>query len=258
MIKIQQFKKYLSSLQVSENTKISYMDGINCYRKYFNNINSVSLQAFKGILISKYKPETINLRLGAMNKYLDWEGHPELKLAYVRIQKKTFLENVISMADYKHLCKCLKADGLEDWYFLIRFLACTGARISEALKFKGEAVSVGYFDIYGKGGKVRRIYIPKPLLREALNWKTSGLLFPWSTATVDARLKDFSKKYHIDTNVMHCHSFRHLFGKQFIDKYKDLALLADLMGHESIETTRIYLRRTSAEQMAIVNKVVTW
>ena len=258
MIKVQQFRKYLLSLPVSENTKISYMDGINCYHKYFTTITSVNLQAFRGILISKYKPETINLRLGAINKYLEWDGHPELKLTYVRVQRKTFLENVISTSDYKHLCSCLKADGLVDWYFLIKFLACTGARISEALRFKGEAVAEGYFDIYGKGGKVRRIYIPKPLLKEALNWKTSGLLFPWSSATVDARLKDFAKKYHIDPKVMHCHSFRHFFGKSFIEKYKDLALLADLMGHESIETTRIYLRRTSAEQMAIVNRIVTW
>lgn len=258
MIKVSQFKKYLASLSVSENTKTSYIDGLNCFLKYFDVMNTTNLLAFKAILISKYKPETINLRLGAINKYLEWDKHPELKVNYVRVQRKTFLENVISTADYKYLCSCLKRDGLTDWYFLIRFLACTGARISEALRFKAEAVTEGYFDIYGKGGKVRRIYIPKPLLKETLAWKTSGILFPWKPSTVNGKLKDFAEKYHIDPKVMHPHSFRHYFGKSFIDKYKDLALLADLMGHESIETTRIYLRRTSAEQMAIVNKVVTW
>ncbi len=58
--------------------------------------------------------------------------------------------------------------------------------------------------------------------------------------------------------VVHPHSFRHRFAKNFIEKYNDIALLADLMGHESIETTRIYLRMTASEQQKIVDKVVTW
>ena len=62
----------------------------------------------------------------------------------------------------------------------------------------------------------------------------------------------------MNPNVVYPHSFRHRFAKNFLDKYNDLALLADLMGHESIETTRIYLRRTSEEQQEIVNKVITW
>ena len=62
----------------------------------------------------------------------------------------------------------------------------------------------------------------------------------------------------MNLNVVYPHSFRHRFAKNFLDKYNDLALLADLMGHESIETTRIYLRRTSEEQQEIVNKVITW
>ena len=258
MVKINQFKKYLETLSVSENTRIAYIDGLKCFLKYFTTVDKTSVLAFKAILISKYKPETINLRIGAINKYLDWEGKAELKISQVRVQRANFLENVISLADYKHLCNCLKSDGYWDWYFLVRFLACTGARISEALKFNAEAVAMGYFDIYGKGGKIRRIYIPKPLLKEAMNWKTSGILFPWKASTINGKLKDFAVKYHIDPKVMHPHSFRHFFGKSFIEKYKDLALLADLMGHESIETTRIYLRRSSAEQAAIVNKVVTW
>ena len=60
------------------------------------------------------------------------------------------------------------------------------------------------------------------------------------------------------TKVIYPHSFRHRFAKNFLEKFNDIALLADLMGHESIETTRIYLRRTSAEQQEIVDKVITW
>ena len=76
-----------------------------------------------------------------------------------------------------------------------------------------------------------------------------------------AKYKDTSKEsFHIKLNkdVVYPHSFRHRFAKNFLDRFNDLALLADLMGHESIETTRIYLRRTASEQQALVDKIVTW
>ena len=66
------------------------------------------------------------------------------------------------------------------------------------------------------------------------------------------------QEYGIDQKVVYPHSFRHRFAKNFLDKYNDIAFLADLMGHESIETTRIYLRRTATEQQQIVDKIVTW
>ena len=71
-------------------------------------------------------------------------------------------------------------------------------------------------------------------------------------------LKKIAKKYGIDEKVVYPHSFRHLFAKNFINKYNDISLLADLMGHDSIETTRIYLRKTNEEQMMIINNVVVW
>ena len=72
------------------------------------------------------------------------------------------------------------------------------------------------------------------------------------------QLKKLAKKYKMNLAVVYPHSFRHRFAKNFLAKNKDIALLADLMGHESIETTRIYLRKTSEEQKDIVDKIVTW
>jgi site-specific recombinase XerD len=69
---------------------------------------------------------------------------------------------------------------------------------------------------------------------------------------------NFAEKYGMNKEVVYPHSFRHRFAKNFLDRFNDLALLADLMGHESIETTRIYLRRTASEQQKIVDKVVNW
>ena len=177
----------------------------------------------------------------------------------IKVQQKTYLENVISDADYKFFKNKLKKDGRMNWYFIVRYLAATGARISELVQIKIEHVHKGYIDIYGKGGKVRRIYIPKALKNE-----TSGYLFlnrfgeKITTRGVAHQLKIFAAEYGMDTKVIYPHSFRHRFAKNFLEKYNDLAFLADLMGHESIETTRIYLRKTANEQQAIVDKVVTW
>ena len=75
----------------------------------------------------------------------------------------------------------------------------------------------------------------------------------------EVRVEDFSAAVDFLTNHPAVpHSFRHRYAKNFLEKYNDIALLADLMGHESIETTRIYLRRTASEQQALVDKIVTW
>jgi integrase len=118
-----------------------------------------NLLSFKGFLIEKYSPKTVNLRILAINKYLEFNKMEKLKLKMIKVQQKTYLENVISDADYKFFKNKLKKDGRMNWYFIVRYLAATGARISELVQIKIEHVHKGYIDIYGKGGKVRRIYI---------------------------------------------------------------------------------------------------
>ena len=88
--------------------------------------------------------------------------------------------------------------------------------------------------------------------------KLSGFSKRITTRGIASQLKHFAEKYGMNKEVVYPHSFRHRFAKNFLDRFNDLALLADLMGHESIETTRIYLRRTASEQQKIVDKVVNW
>lgn len=265
MIKLNGFQKYLNSTNYSEKTKEAYIGALKHYSRFFKDTEMVSVQAYKAMLIDKNAPQTVNLRLRAVNCYNEWIGHKERHVSFIKVQRKTFLDNVISEADFIHLCNQLKKDGYTDWYFLIRFMGCTGARISEVLKFKTSSVNIGYLDIYGKGGKLRRIYIPSHVQKEAKEWIeknpehfSDGLLFKWNPHTIGMKLKEFAIRYNINPKQCHPHAFRHRFAKSFIERYKDIALLADLLGHESIETTRIYLTRTSSEQASIVNEVVTW
>ena len=262
------FEMHLRQQGLSENTVRSYLFGTEFFLKNYE-MSLEGLLEYKGYLLEKYKPKTVILRIQGVNKYLDFSEQSHLKLSFVKIQQKSFLEDVISHADYLFLKRSLKKDGNLKWHFVVWFLGATGARVSELVKLKVEHVEVGYFDIYSKGGKIRRLYIPKKLRDESLKWlqsenRITGYLFlkkfdaAITTRGIAQQLKNYAEKYGLDTNVVYPHSFRHLFAKNFLNKYNDIALLADLMGHESIETTRIYLRRSASEQKSIVDKVVTW
>lgn len=267
---MEKFKSFLVASNLAANTVSAYITAIKNYNEKYEDINKRNLLEWKVFLIENFKAKTVNLKIQAMNKYLEFIKKPNLKIKAVKVQQRTFLENVISDADYVFLKRKLKQEENKEWYFIVRFLGATGARISELIKIKVEHVNVGYIDLYTKGGKIRRIYIPLALKKETLIWIKevlnieSGYIFlnrfgeRITTRGISQQLKNYAIKYGIDTKVVYPHSFRHRFAKNFLDKYNDIALLADLMGHESIETTRIYLRKTASEQQEIVDKIVTW
>lgn len=265
----EEFEGYLRRSNFAENTRKAYLCAVKQFFGRYQKVTKGNLEKYKLFLLETYKPKTVNLRIRAMNCYLEVIGREKLVMTSVKVQQKTFLENVISEADYMYFKECLKRDGELFWYFVIRFMAATGARVSELVEIKAEHVKIGYLDLYSKGGKVRRIYIPKSLREEASEWirsreMESGFLFlnrcgeRITPRGIAGQLKKFAAKYGIPEEVVYPHSFRHRFAKNFLEKFSDIALLADLMGHESIETTRIYLRRTSLEQQCIVDEVVDW
>ena len=266
---IKEFERHLRETNLSENTIASYLFAVRQYNEQYDGITQKNLKAYKVWLIENYKPKTVNLRLRAINCYLESIGKAKWKMPFVRVQQKAFLENVISEADYEYFKSSLKRDDEMFWYFVIRFLAATGARVSELIQIKVEHIKLGHLDLYSKGGKLRRIYIPKSLQDEALSWlaekhQESCFIFlnkygeRITTRGISGQLKKLAVRYDINPAVVYPHSFRHRFAKSFLERCNDIAFLADLMGHESIETTRIYLRKTSTEQRAIVDQVVDW
>ena len=164
------FEEHLRKINLSENTITSYLWTVEYYHAHYDAISKENLLAYKGYLMEFYKPKTVNLRIQAINKYLVYLGKEKLQLKAVKVQQKNFLENVISNADYNFLKKQLKKDGNMEWYFVVWYLAATGARVSELIQIKIEHVELGYFDLYTKGGKLRRLYIPKKLRTETIEW----------------------------------------------------------------------------------------
>lgn len=263
------FELFLRQENMSDNTISAYTFAVKDYFTRQKELSKRKLLSYKSYLMENFKPKTVNLRIQALNKYLEFSKHPRLRLKSIKVQQRSYLENVISNEDYTFLKNKLKKEPNLEWYFVVRFLAATGARVGELIQIKVEHINVGFFDIYAKGGKYRRIFIPKKLREEASQWlsesgRMTGYLFlnrfgeKITARGISQQLKNYANKYGLNTQVVYPHSFRHRFAKNFLEKYNDISLLADLMGHESIETTRIYLRKSSLEQQTIVDKVVTW
>ena len=240
---IQQFQTYLEKSGLSANTVSAYVWAVKSYYTHYEMLNEKNLQEFRAWLIGHYKPQTVNLRLMGINRYLRFINKEKMQLRFVKVQQRIFLEEVISDADYRYFKERLKQDGHLKWYFIVWFMSATGARVSELLQIRVEHVEAGFLDIYSKGGKVRRLYIPRPLQQEALSWirdegsvhHRGGFLFQnrfgevLSARGVALQLKRYALQYGLNPRVVHPHVFRHLYAKSFLQKSPDISLLADLM-----------------------------
>ena len=147
---VTKFENQLSKSDLAKNTVTSYVWTVKYFLAHYKEFNRKNLLAYKGYLMENFKPQTVNLRLQGINKYLEFIKKDKLKMKFVKVQQKNFLENVISNEDYKFLKTQLKADGYMEWYFVVWFMAATGARVSELLQIKAEHVVVGHLDIYSK------------------------------------------------------------------------------------------------------------
>ncbi|RGJ47746.1 integrase [Olsenella sp. TM06-36] len=263
------FIDYLEGRGYASNTVNLYVYAVMQLSERVPEMTDQALLEHKDWLIATFSPKTANNRIGAINVYLDFIGYKGMRLKGIKVQQKPFLDNVITNEQYEMLKGGLKAEEDWFWYYVVRVLACTGARVSELQQLKVTHIKAGYIDIISKGQKLRRIWIPKPVCDEVAGWckqlgREEGPLFPgpmgsaMSTRGIALGLKRAAERHGVDPSVVYPHSFRHLFAKNFIARNPDIALLADLMGHESIETTRIYLRRSASEQRDAVDMAINW
>lgn len=187
----------------------------------------------------------------------------------VRIQHKNYLDNVISEADYEYLKNCLLRDEKYLYYFIIRFMAATGARVSEVIQFEAEDIFTGYKDIYSKGNKVRRIYVPKALQKDALAWlkairQERGFVFlnrygnPITPGGIRGPTQEYGSCLRDEPRSGSSSFFPPPFCQKLYRKMRRYLSPLRSAWPQKLETTRIYLRRSSSEQYEIINKVVDW
>ena len=115
---VTKFKNHLAKTNLAKNTVTSYVWTVQYFLNHYGEVNKKNLLAYKGYLVENFKPQTVNLRLQGINKYLEFTKQEKLKVKFVKVQQKNFLENVISDADYKFLKAQLKVDGYEECILL--------------------------------------------------------------------------------------------------------------------------------------------
>lgn len=263
---VKEFRGHLLDLERSENTVDSYCSSVAMFFSYYNELSKKNMLDFKRWQLEKWKPKTANSRVVAMNQYCIYSNHPEYCVKGIKIHNAAAIENVISLDEYQKLIRCLKTDGNIRGYWMIKYLAKTGARVSEFVRLTKKSLDFGYCEMWTKG-KMRRIYIPQALIeesREYLMKQPSDYLFcnrlgkQMTERGVSENIKNWAAKYGIQKEVAHPHAFRHLYAIEFLKQNPNISLLADLMGHSSVNTTAIYLKLSKKEQMKQFNEASNW
>lgn len=262
-----EFENFLIDCEESENTIKQYKYSLKTYKQEIGQVlNKSNLKKYKEILLSKRKPKTVNVRIAGIIKFIKFyadykkdKRYEEIIIKNVKMQNKTYLNNVISLEEFKQMYDKVKNTKREKYYYLIKFMGYTGARISEVVKLDVTSVKNGYMETISKGSKFRRIYIPKDFQNELIKYiddkHIEDRLFTITPRGISDMLKKIAEELDIDSKKVHPHSFRHMFAINFLKENKDITLLADLLGHSNLDTTKIYLRRTEEEQRKIINNI---
>ncbi len=202
----------------------------------------------QSLMQSDYKTRTIELKIVSVNKFLGWVGLRDFKVKQIKKQKTGSLPEVISVADYKRMLRHAKALGDMQIYMIIKVFAQTGIRIAELKFFTVEDLDT-YIKVTNKG-KTRTVIVRQDLVRELRKYARDnrikqGAIFTYSERTIRNHLKNVASHAHVKKSLIHPHAFRHFFAIQFLEQNSDNFMeLADILGHENLETTRVYLRTT--------------
>ena len=255
------FAQHLCREERSSGTIENYLRHIRSFSTWLSgDVTKEAAAGWKAYLISEgYAPCTINAMLGALNRFFAFLGWRECQVKALRLQRQLFRDDSreLSRTEYDRLLETAASQGRERLALLMETICATGIRVSEAQYITVEAAQQGRAEIALKG-KIRVILIPgklrKKLLKYARKNKTaSGEIFltgngtPMSRKQIWAEMKSLCKKAGVVPSKVFPHNLRHLFARTFYKVCRDVAKLADVLGHSSIETTRIYLISTGAE-----------
>lgn len=264
------YTAYLKRIERSNNTIEKYRRDVLAFVRWLNNrsVDCENVVEWKQYLLQKgYAPATINSMLIAVNRFFDFMGWADCKVNTLKLQKRLFREEKrdLTKEEYGRLINTAVVNGKERLALLMETICATGIRVSEVQYITVEAAQQGRTEISLKG-KIRTILLPgklcKKLLKYAKKQKTvSGEIFLTRNGTglsrkqIWAEMKAICRAAGVACSKVFPHNLRHLFAKTFYRVTHDVAKLADLLGHSSIETTRIYLLSTGSEHEMLINKL---
>lgn len=258
---INNFSKYLYDRENAKATIKKYITDIKTFFSFLNGdttVDKVVLMQYKEWLIQKYAVSSVNSILAALNQFLEFLGVENLKVKRIKVQNHPFIQEKkeLSEGEYRSLIKAAEQEGKEQLALCIETIACTGIRISELRYFTIERIKKGKIEIYNKG-KYRRIFLPECLKKKLLVYcYKKKITTGWVFITKSGKLKDRSNIWRemkqlkeqadVKESKIFPHNLRHLFARVYYRATKDLTGLADLLGHSSINVTRIYTATTES------------
>lgn len=253
------FREYLNQRENAGATIKKYITDISTFLRYLNNESTIDKQKlldYKEWLLRRYAVSSVNSMLAALNQFLEFLNLSFLKVKRVKVQNNLFLkdEKELTKEEYRRLVKTAAEEGREQLALCIETIASTGIRISELEFFTVESVRRDYIEIVNKG-KYRRIFLPKVLRQKLILFARKhgvqkGAIFvtrngkPKNRSNIWREMKALEEKAGISGNKVFPHNLRHLFARIYYSVTKDLAGLADLLGHSSLNVTRIYTSNT--------------
>ena len=219
------------------------------------------------LLETGYAPATVNSMVAAVNRFIAFLGWKEYKIKSLKLQRKLFRDErrELTQGEYERLLAAAHSLGRRRLELLIETICATGIRVSEVKYITMEAVQTGQTTISLKG-KLRTILLPGKLCRKLKKYArtqkiASGEVFltrsgrGLSRRQIWAEMKRLCKTAGVEPSKVFPHNLRHLFARSFYKVCRDVVKLADVLGHSSIETTRIYLISTGAEHAGVLNRM---
>lgn len=256
------FAQYLQQEERSDATQAKYLREIKSFSIWLDGrpISKVLVTQWKIYLISKhYHPSTVNGKLTALDRFLEYCGWGDCRVKHLKVQRRLFRDpgRELTRREYGRLTAAACTQGKERLALLIETICATGIRVSEVQYITLEAAEQGKTEVSLKG-KIRTILIPGKLCRKLQKYArknkiASGEIFltrsghPLSRKQIWAEMKAVCGAAGVAASKVFPHNLRHLFARCFYKACRDVARLADTLGHSSIETTRIYLISTGAE-----------
>lgn len=263
------FREELYGNEKSKATVKKYVRSIERLSKFLKgrNITKELLIEYRDELLKERMAQTVNGDLSAINAYLDYRGLSGMRMRLLRVQRRPFLEESreLTKEEYKRLLNAARSRKDERMYLLLLTLGSTGIRIGELCYITAEAVESGRAQIHLKGKnriiilqkklrRLLRVYIMRQKIESGCVFRTrSGR--PVDRSNICHDMKKLCPAAKVDSCKVFPHNLRHLFARAFYEVERNLAHLADVLGHSRIETTRIYVAVSASAHERILNKM---
>lgn len=255
---LQKFKEHLQYEEKSQATVEKYLRDVSMFGLWCNGreLNKNLMLEYKKTLVDAYAPASVNSIISSINSFLAYNEWHELKVKLLKIQRQIFSnrEKELTKAEYERLLIAARKKQNERLYFLMQTICSSGIRVSELKFITVEALKKGQTQIRNKG-KIRVVILPKELCKMLMTYAkkegiTEGTVFitktgkPLDRSTIWKMMKSLCDSAGVSKTKVFPHNLRHLFAKTYYSIQKDIVRLADILGHSSINTTRIYTVET--------------